>query len=249
MNEQLMEREEFLALATPLVADYERSPNVDAVLNTIEAVTLTGGAGVGKDYIRGEVGYEKIIGFATRNIRKGEVNGIDYRFIGVGDEIKFNNLLELIKKREVVQLAIGSDNKNLYGSFLDDWQKHTDQRCSFDVVLKTAREFRSMPFKALHNFFVVHDDYDVWQQQWDLRGDGTDSQDHEARMLETHDSLQSGLEDDEFYFIVNDGITNQAVDTVRTIVEQRIHDAEYERYARKVGRIMLSRIDQSLQTV
>lgn len=245
-----MTRERFLDLATPQVrSGYTTSLELEE-LNTIDSITCSGPAGAGKDYVREvlmQFGYEAITGFTTRGTRDGEVNGKHYWFIGQDESKSFEETLYLIENRLAVQCAIGSNDIDIYGSFIEDWRAKMNSRVVFNVVPDTAREFRDMPFRTVSNFYITPEDYDIWQNQWTKRGDEEDPNERLSRLQEAHSSLEQCLDDDEFYFVVNDGVTDQAVSIVRSVVELGQKDADYERRARNIGRTVFHHLDIVLQ--
>lgn len=220
------------------LADYMPGLETIAHIGHVDLLTVSGPAGVGKDTLIRETGYNRVIGDTSREPRENdgtmEQDGVEYHFMQ-GREV-----LRAMKAGKFVQAKLV--HGNFYGSRGEYYS--TDGVAVIDVVPETARELRDMKkFGSIVGVYVVAPSHDTWIQRLDGRGEIA-PEDRQKRIREAHTSLTQGLNDDELQFILNDEIAN-AVDTLKNVAEGR-ENPSLEKYARNLGRRMLSDLAEDL---
>lgn len=251
MNDQ-MTKETFLELAAPYGRNYQTKLDLEPIAGSIDGVVLVAASGTGKGYLAEQLahfGYGAITGWMTRDLRRNEINGVQRWQIGYGESKSFSETLHLLERGLAVQCTFGPGNKELYGSFLEDWQAKRKSRVVFDVMPDTAREYRTFPFRSRHDFYILMDDYKTWEQQRANRNDDTDADDWVNRLVEAQSSYVDFLSDNEYIPVINDGKSKHAVEVIRNIVEHGIRDTDYERRARELGKVMLGHIEETLEKI
>lgn len=178
-------------------------------------IVFSGPSGSGKDTVLGElkkrnINLKQSISMTTRQMRDGEVDGVDYYFTDVKtfeDNIENDYFLEYVKYGE-----------NYYGTPKKKIQELIEEGCN--VVLKIevegAGNVRKV-FPEAISIFIIPPSLDALKMR--LKGRGTESDETYKRRLEiAQDELSRAKEYD--YIVINDELSKCADDVCAIITAE-----------------------------
>jgi guanylate kinase len=238
----VLTKEQFIDLAMPLHEGYTPAPHVVEHMRYVDATTVTGPAGVGKDTVIKSTGIPQVLSETTRDPRNNngvmEQHGKEYFFRGG----ELNAVYADIVKGNYVQWAPGPNN-NIYGSRNEAYPLAGP--ALIDVLAAAIPKMRALRtyLRSVESAYIVADSYDSYIQRFTGRGK-LDPTDFKARLEEARSSLEFGLEDDEMHFIVNDTIEHAARNL--TLLAQRHESLSEETRARNCGYAMLKGLSKEL---
>ncbi|MGI6589823.1 MAG: guanylate kinase [Candidatus Iainarchaeum sp.] len=177
---------------------------------------ITGPSGAGKTTIAQEIlkkdkNITKVITCTTRAMRKGEKDGVDYKFVTREEFEKF------IKKDMLLEKAIVYDN--YYGSLRDDVEKIMESGKSvlFVVDVQGAMTIKAK-FRGAVSIFVKTPTLDELRKRIEKRK--KDSKDVIAQRMQT---AREELElENEFNFIVINDDLKKAILEVKKIIQNAL---------------------------
>lgn len=235
---------EFVDIVQPLQADYRPADDVIEHTHRIDLTTVTGPAGAGKDTLIKLTDIPQVISRTTRPRRSNngilEEHGREYFF-----DTDLNAVYEDVAKGQYVQWAVNPYNKTFYGSRNDAYPP--SGAAIIDVMMSSVTPMRALRgnFKSLESAYVTTRDFQTLAAR--LRGRGALApEDITGRFNEALQSLESGLDDAQMIFIVNDD-KNVAAASLKAIAERRFSRNDLdERWARACGYITLSGLREEL---
>ena len=177
---------------------------------------LTGPSGAGKTTIAKEIlkkekNLTKVITCTTRPIRKGEKDGVDYKFFTKEEFEKF------IRKDMLLERAIVYEN--YYGSLRDDVEKIMESGKSvlFVIDVQGAMTIKAK-FRGAVDIFIKTPSLDILRQRVEKRK--KDSKEVIGqRMQSARDELK--LESEFGFVVINDDL-KEAVKEVQKIIDKAI---------------------------
>lgn len=214
-----MTEAQFIAEANELYDDYGPNGDVDSKLGLVDATTITGPSGVGKDSLRVETGLPIVVSDTIRGPRENngvlEVHGREYFFRGHELEATMADL----RVGNYVQIGMGPGRKGFYGTRLSSYPAWGP--ALLDVIAEKVEPMRDLPFASFESAFVVAQSSDAWLQRFDGRGKTT-PEERVKRLVEAEQSLQTGLDDERYVFIVNEDLPLAAQTLARLAVEREV---------------------------
>jgi len=151
----------------------------------------------------------------TREPRKGEVDGKDYRFVS---ESEFN---DMIRENKFVEYA--NVYGNLYGTPLDQFE--IARKCGVDLILdidvQGAKQIREKYSEAIF-CFVAPSSIEELEKRLRLRGS------EDSRIIQKRLSIaQKEMEETQHYdYIIHNDNLDEAVRTLKDIIESKRRDYE-----------------------
>lgn len=208
-----------------LVASYQPSAAAIAVVARTNIILMVGVSGAGKDTIMNHLlktgRYHYIISHTTRPPRLNhgvmETDGIEYHFINLETAEK------MLKDKAYIEANYYSGN--VYGTSVAEIQRaHDEGKAAItDMEVQGVHEYMQLAPKAVKPIFILPPNYETWQQRLRKRY-GNHIEDHQddlaKRMATSKSELQHALENDYFYFVINEDI-DTSVQEVDTIVWSR----------------------------
>ncbi len=230
MTEIMIESQ--LASLAPLVRDYTPANNVLEHLGSVDIVTLSGTAGAGKDTLRNLMPYPKVVSLTSRDKRENETEGQDYNFYNTSQ--KMDELGEALANNELVQVKLGPTG-HLYGSMANAYPSRGI--ALMDCVASQAQEFRDLGFKSCKNIYITPVSFSELLARLTKRNSETPGS-LIKRFIEGVSSLETGLSDPEFMFVLNDNL-GVAIDHTMDIVQDMDVPSSRQRIARNAGAAVL----------
>lgn len=173
-------------------------------------ILVSGHSGGGKTTIMRSLMDNEIVSFTTRDKRKGEVDGKDYKYI---TKEQFHNLKDNDKLIEWVEYS-----NNFYG---------IDQQ-EFDSKIKSGHTFCIVDFHGMQQFKKIYDDCvtifiytPVFQAYRQMKERG-DSEDKVLTRLKTYEEELSNRGEYDYVVRNNDGQLDLTTDIVRKIIESEV---------------------------
>jgi guanylate kinase len=222
--------------------EFQPSEEAFAPLADIDLRTTSGGSGTGKGTIlaelqeitdvQGDPLYHRVVTWATRDMREGEVDGVGYNFLHKPNEhrtiyqaFQAGRLLQVVKKYG-----------NLYGSFPEDFEAARGMLGLMDCVPAQAIDFRDFGFRSVVNVLIVPPDYETWMRRWLARNVEPEAV-LKDRVRDTAYMHKTALEDGQTIFVPNEDLAT-AVKHVR----QAFEDDSPNRAANNRGRDIAAKI-------
>lgn len=175
-------------------------------------VLFSGPSGVGKDTVLEVVlnkdsSLQRSISLTTRDMRKNEINGIDYYFIS---KDRFNNMIE---NGEVLEFA--EYGENLYGTPkapVDMWLSE-GKTVILKIEVQGAQKIKELYPDAV-GIFVLPPSMDELEKR--LRSRGTeDEKDIQKRLEIARNEVEKSIDYD--YTVINDDLDSASNDVLKII--------------------------------
>lgn len=170
--------------------DYIPNLQIAESLSQTTLVMLIGATATGKSSLMLEA--EKLDadfgmsrGFTTRPMRRGEKPENSYEFIP-HTEAGLSQILDNVKKRSLVQVAIHPVTDQVYGSEIDDYRKPFTL---IDTLYLAVDNLRQLPFGSIREIGIVSQP-DIWWQRLINRSEIVGKQDTGKRVIEAIYSLE-----------------------------------------------------------
>lgn len=187
-----------------LVAGYKPRPEVLKAMADIKILATVGPSASGKTTLMKALVAKSpkvkfILDETSRVPRPNEVNGKDFLFRTKGE------ILEDLKKGELVQLAIGP-NGELYSTRLSSYPK--DRVGIIALIPSAVKNFRQLPIKFFQAAFIIPYSFEVWQKWLAKQSKAGDwsREKLQSRLAEAKQSYEFALADKDIHFVLNDDI-------------------------------------------
>lgn len=176
---------------------------------------------LGRLLLERETGLQHSISYTTRDMRRGEQEGVDYHFV------THDTFRRMIEDGEFVEWA--SVHDNYYGTSLADIENlcARGQDVLLDIDVQGAEQLRSCDLDAVF-IFIAPPDMDVLQQRLQQR-DSDSAEVIAKRVKNAHQELKKAPRYD--YIVINDKL-EKAVQTLHAIIR-----AEHSRAARVMPKL------------
>ncbi len=230
-----MDKKDFIEWVEKLQDSYVPSEATLNQLANIDLVALVGPTGVGKSTVITELGIPYVMSDVTREQRPDELHSsITYHFRN--DYLK---IIDEVKNGEYVQF-LQAPTGEFYGTRLSAYPE--SGLCVMAILAGVIPKFKSLGFRSVKNIYLMPPSYIEWMR----RISGVRSRDLLARIDEARQSILLSLQDDSYYFVLNDTL-ELAVNEVKAIMNNQPVDQHRAQLARDTADIILERIgDESV---
>jgi len=208
---------------------YKPNPSVVQQLAQVDMIAAVGPTGVGKTTIMEHSGLPFVVTDVTREPRKGEDNGVDYNFRN-----DYEQLMQEVENGEFVQYVI-FQNGEFYGTKATSYP--ASGPCTMAIIASAVPTFYALGFRRMQPVYILPPTYDEWMKRVKAHHD----KDVPARMVEAKSSLEAGLADTRYHFIVNDDLL-YATDIFKKLATGEQADHAAEQAARGVALQLLTQI-------
>jgi guanylate kinase len=223
---------------TPLLKDYEPSPETVELVHTTPIALLVGVSGAGKGTIKEELletgKYHHIISHTTRKPRSNngvpEQDGVDYHFIDIEEAKK------LLEAGEYVEAKIYSGN--VYGTTTSDiGQAHKEGKIALtDIEVQGVAEYIEISPEVIA-IFILPPNIETWRER--ILGRGTmEHSDLLKRLGTAPEELETALREPYYKFVINDSL-EEAVSYARQVIEKNKVDPIKQQAGREVAQVLL----------
>lgn len=226
-----MANPEHIAHVAELANGYHPSNETLEFTHTLDIVTVSGPAGAGKNTVMELTGLPNVTGWTSREPH--ERDGGRYRYIQTEDD--WQQLAESLEQGRFVQATFHPTLHKFYGSTTDDYRAGTVNLT--DVLPQQYQDFKTDGlFRSIRASYITTP-YGPWLDRLAKRG-VMSSEENVGRMREAKHSLRTSLDDDEFYFILNESMA-LAARALRLYAVENIRDDRMDRAARRAGHSIL----------
>jgi guanylate kinase len=231
-------REEFIFEVGNMYDSYQPNPHVLNQCGGIDVTTVSAPAGMGKDTLIAATGIPRVLAETIRSERMNngvmERSGVEYEFRGHELDI----VLAQLKRGEHVQIGMGPGRDSFYGSRISNYPQQGP--ALMDVMTSQVEAVRKLPFASAAAAMVVAPSYESWLSRLESRGKFTPTE-WTKRRREAASSLQDGLEDHRYVFILNDEL-EVAAKALHDFAKDRHYNQAQSIIARNVANGILSRL-------
>ena len=184
----------------------------------VDFVAVVGPTAVGKTTLirhatKREQAIRAVISSTSRNPRRDEQDGVDFRF-----ETR-ERMEERFRRREYVQVAL-TDSGVICATAPEDYP--LDGVAVLPVLADTLTSFRSLPFKRMRTLYVLPPSLTTWQLR--LREREFDRDELQARMAEARRSLEFAAADDHTRFVISDDLIQATRDFIDLVLDKPMND-------------------------
>ena len=214
--------------------DYQPNQAVLSKLPQVTFVAVIGPTAVGKTTLMNAAAarcpaLHPVVTTTTRLARPGEEDDVDFHFRS-REEMEAR-----IEHHEYVQVA-PSLFGDLYATAPEDYV--TEGIAIMAVLSDAMPVFKSLPFKALRQVFVLPPSWQAWQER--IATHGFNPEQLEKRLIEAGHSLRYALENPEVVYIINDDLARATVDVTQAALGSTSAADQYK--ARDLAAVLLKEL-------
>lgn len=228
-----MDKKDFIEWAQKLHPTYRPSEQTNAVLAQIDLVAIVGPTGVGKSTIIDKLELPYVLSDVSREARSDEKNGRNYNF-----RTDYLDIIKEIKNGDYVQFLV-SKYGEFYGTRLKAYPDSGP--CTMAIVASEIPNFRKLGFRSVKSIYIMPPSYVEWMR----RIGGVRTADLLGRIDEARQSILMAIDDESYYFVLND-VLDLAVKDVQAIIQGEEVSQHRSQLAHDTADILLERIGDNL---
>lgn len=228
-----MTKQDFIATAKQLSANYQPPDVVRQQLSNLHLVAIVGPTGVGKTTVIGALDIPKVLSDVTRKPREGEKDGQSYHF-----RTDYEALLAEITNGEFVQFVVNRVSE-FYGTRASSYPK--SGYCTMAAYAEAIPAFRTMGFGTVTVIYLMPPSYVEWMRRIGASRSG----DIKNRIDEARVSILKAQEESDYHFVLNDALDVAAQD-IHAIIQGKERNARRAQLAQQSTNVLLEYIGDDL---